>query len=111
MLHSSFVALIASEKTYTLKRGVCGILLVFGTNLRVFVQKYIHPPPPCSPMAVSLKNHSGRVLGIFTHLGNTWLEEVVNVLDRRGGELFCKRTKCRDVIGVPKLESSKWSLI
>lgn len=35
----------------------------------------------------------------------------MNVLDRRGEELFCKRTKCRDVIGVPKLESSKWTLI
>lgn len=73
-----FVVIIATEKT--LKRG-CAIFLIFGTTLRVFVQKYRHQPPPCRPMAVSLQNNNGSFLGIFTHLGSTWQEEV-NGLDR-----------------------------
>lgn len=77
----SFVAIIATEKTYTLKRG-CAIFLIFPATLRVFVQKCRHLPSPCRPMAVSSQNDNGSFLGIFTHLGSTWQEEV-NGLDRK----------------------------
>lgn len=55
------------------------------------VQKYTHLPPPCRPMAVSSKNDNGSVLGVFTHLGNTWQEEVVNVLDRKTKQNFFEK--------------------
>lgn len=77
----SFVAITATEKTYALKRG-CAIFLIFPATLRVFVQKCRHLPSPCRPMAVSSQNDNGSFLGIFTHLGSTWQEEV-NGLDRK----------------------------
>jgi hypothetical protein len=44
----SFVGITTARKIL-FWRGWCAILLIFGTPLRVFVQKYRRVPSPCRP--------------------------------------------------------------